>query len=665
MYIERIKKIYIGYFLLYVLAVAIIAGAYLWLEFEQDVALHKATETTQIELVTISIVRDLENILPDLTLMAGNSTILDYLKSGDTLLYDRLIAQFQAFATQKRIYSTVRVLDKSGLERLRMEYSQGKALAVEPGNFQNKSTRLYFQDAIGLRAGELYISPMDLNVQRDEIEIPFKPALRFATPIVDQNGENQGVIVLNYLAGQLIQHFDEMLVSSGRHVALLNEQGYWLHSHNKGREWGFMLDKDWVYSKTRPDEWRQISARNKGQFMNKKGLFTFSSIYPLELLNKNSNENFDFTNRVAHQYGNPKKSFWKIVSEISRQSMQQDVLARVFGRLIFASILALILGLITITLLARLRTQREVFQGQLELHAMLYANTTEGVMITDNKGCTIDINDAFEKITLYSRDDVIGQNPRILSSGRQDKQFYADMWSDLNTKGAWEGEITNRRKDGTLIVEWLRIYVIKDDNGEVVNNVAVFSDITGKKLTEEEMLRRAHHDPLTGLANRLLFDERLQQDLARARRNENNLALLFIDLDKFKPINDKHGHHAGDEVLLEVARRLLKELREVDTVARVGGDEFVVILAELTTLQDIDIVTQRILQSLRKPIYVNNKVLYISASIGISLFPDHGETERELIANADKAMYDVKRNYHDGYGYFGAVNELGSNTTDL
>jgi len=657
MVIERIHKTYIGYFLLYAIVLLIIAGIYLWIEHEQDIELHKTNEKVQIELAKISIERDLVRVLPDLTLLAGDTTIVNYLKGEEAALYQQLSSSFQAFAQQKRLYSMVRILDKTGQERLRVEYKQGEAHVIDQNILQDKSKRYYFQDTIGLGAGELYISPMDLNMEHGEIEKPYNPVLRFATPVVDKDGNNLGVIVLNYMAEQLLQHFDEMLVGSGGHVALLNSQGYWLRSHHREREWGFMLDTSLAYYKVHPDEWQEFVANRKGQFINERGLFTYSSLYPLKLVYEYSDRVFD-TKHVGHRHSNPDEYFWIIKSDVTMESIHGRIIERVLGKLAFTFSLALLLGMLTIALLARLRSQRESFQSQLELHAMLYANTTEGVMITDEKGYIIEVNDAFQEITHYSSDDVIGQTPRILSSGRQDKAFYETMWSELNSNGAWEGEITNRRKDGTLIVEWLRIYVIKDEKGRVANNIAVFSDITGKKLTEEEMHRRAHQDPLTGLANRLSFDERLQQDLARARRSNNRLALLFIDLDKFKPINDIHGHHAGDEVLLEVSRRLLKELREVDTVARVGGDEFVIILAELSSPKDIESVAERILHSLRQAIPFNGMELYISASIGISLYPDDGLSERELIANADQAMYEVKRNYRDGYGYFGSVKDF-------
>ncbi len=565
MSIKRIQKSYIGYFLIYVIALLTIAGVYLWLENEQDAKLHSSKDQAPLEQVSLSIQRELEGILPGISQLARNATVLEYLKKGDIALYRQLIAQFQTFAEQKRIYSRLRILDNTGQERLRVEYRQGKAKEVEQDKLQDKSKPYYFHDLIGLKAGELFISPMVLNADRDKSAGPYDPVLHIATPVVDQNSQTHGIILLNYLAKPLLRHFDEMLVGSAGHVALLNDQANWLRSHQK---------------------------------------------------------------------------------------------ERVFGKLMSTLVLALILGMLAIAIVARVRPQHGGFQSQLELHAMLYASTTEGVLITDDKGNIIEVNDAFQEITHYSREDVIGHSPSILSSGHQDKEFYKHMWSDLNTKGVWEGEITNRRKDGTLIVEWLRIYVIKDENGKVANNIAVFSDITSKKLSEEEMLHRAHHDPLTGLANRLSFDECLQQDLARARRNEHNLALLFIDLDRFKDINDTYGHHFGDEVLLEVARRLLKELREVDAVARIGGDEFVVILAELSELKNIDVVTKRILQSLRQVINVNQKELHISASIGISLFPYDGQTERELIANADKAMYEVKRNYRDGYGYYSSLDAV-------
>ena len=229
-----------------------------------------------------------------------------------------------------------------------------------------------------------------------------------------------------------------------------------------------------------------------------------------------------------------------------------------------------------------------------------------------------------------------------MSSGKHDKEFYKSLWSTLASKGNWKGEVVNRRKDGGIYTEWLRISAVRDERGDITNYVAIISDITSKKLSEEELHRRAHHDPLTGLSNRLSFNERLDQDLARARRNKNMLALLYIDLDKFKPINDTYSHQVGDLVLREVANRLQSVVREIDTVARIGGDEFVVILSEIDTADHIDIVVAKIRKRLSDPFEYQGNMLQVGASIGISVFPDDAVDSQQLLATADAAMYREK-----------------------
>jgi len=276
------------------------------------------------------------------------------------------------------------------------------------------------------------------------------------------------------------------------------------------------------------------------------------------------------------------------------------------------------------------------------LHAKLYETTTEGVLITDPDTNIIATNNAFSVITGYGQDEVLGKSPHILSSGKHDKAFYREMWSTLDREGNWEGEVVNRRKDGGVYTEWLRISAVRDNQGNATNYVAIFSDITSRKLSEEELHRRAHHDALTGLNNRLSFNERLDQDLARARRNKYKLALLYIDLDRFKPINDTYSHQVGDAVLREVADRLQSVVREIDTVARIGGDEFVVILAEIDTADHIEIVAAKIRKRLADPFEIEGNTLQVGASIGTSIFPDDATDSQQLMAIADAAMYRAK-----------------------
>ncbi|BFM10097.1 hypothetical protein R50072_02500 [Simiduia litorea] len=297
-------------------------------------------------------------------------------------------------------------------------------------------------------------------------------------------------------------------------------------------------------------------------------------------------------------------------------------------------------------------TERRELEERLKLAATVFKNTAEGVIIANPKGYIIDVNQGFEDVTGFGREDVIGRHVRLLNSGRQAPAFYRSMWNELEKSGNWKGEIWNKRKDGSLVPEWLNISAVKDDNNNVSHYVAVFSDISVLKRSEEKLDHMAHHDALTGLPNRLMLQARMGRALVHAHRNKNAIALLFLDIDRFKNINDSMGHHTGDSLLKQVAARLKICVRNEDTVARLGGDEFVVLLENLTDPNAPALVAEKILQEIRKPFALHNSDFYTTTSIGISIYPTDGTSPSELLRNADTAMYQVKQKGRDGFTFY-------------
>lgn len=304
---------------------------------------------------------------------------------------------------------------------------------------------------------------------------------------------------------------------------------------------------------------------------------------------------------------------------------------------------------------ARDITIQKTAEDELRLAALVYQNSSEAMMITDADNRIISINPAFTVCTGYTADDVLGENPRILSSGRHTPAFYDAMWQALNTVGRWEGEIYNRRKNADIYAEWAVINTVFNQDGSVHRRVALFSDITEKKKSEELIWFQANYDPLTQLPNRRLFTDRLKQELIKSRRDKQILGLLFIDLDRFKEVNDSMGHSVGDELLVQVARRLSTCVRKSDTVARLGGDEFTVIVTELNDYTSIEIIAQHILSALEQPFSLGDSIAYVSASIGITQSPiDTGNFE-DLIRYADQAMYSAKNKGRNCFCFFTPV----------
>ena len=290
--------------------------------------------------------------------------------------------------------------------------------------------------------------------------------------------------------------------------------------------------------------------------------------------------------------------------------------------------------------------QQQQAQAALKQAALVFDVSLEGILITDANSNIINVNPAFEYISGYSKAEVLGKNPRLLQSGRQDKLFYQTMWQAINTHGLWRGEVWNRRKNGALYPEHLTISAIRDQHNNVVNYVAIFSDISQQKEQQARLEKLIHYDPLTELPNRLLLTERIHQVIASAIRQPHSMALLFIDLDGFKQINDINGHDTGDILLVEVARRFKQALRAEDTIARLGGDEFVAVISQLQTVIELYPLINRLLDAAATPVLVHGAELHVSASIGVRFYqPKETETalsEQALLSQADKAMYHAK-----------------------
>ena len=297
-------------------------------------------------------------------------------------------------------------------------------------------------------------------------------------------------------------------------------------------------------------------------------------------------------------------------------------------------------------------SERKRLEVRLQQAATVFDSTADGVTITAPDGTILAINRAFTEITGYTEAEVIGQNSRLLHSGRQNPEFYREMWDTIVRIGRWQGELWNERKDGGVFPVWLTITSVKDPTGNVTHYVGVFSDISSIKKAHEQLDFQAHHDPLTGLPNRLLLNDRMQGALQRARRDQSSVALLFVDLDRFKTINDTFGHHVGDLVLCEVAQRFCALTRESDTVARLGGDEFLIILEGIYEPSDASRIADKMLDDLRAAPVTIDQEFFIGASIGISLFPQDGDDAASLMKNADVAMYRAKERGRNTYEFF-------------
>jgi diguanylate cyclase (GGDEF)-like protein/PAS domain S-box-containing protein len=290
---------------------------------------------------------------------------------------------------------------------------------------------------------------------------------------------------------------------------------------------------------------------------------------------------------------------------------------------------------------------------QLSMQATAMESAASGIVVTDKDGNIQWVNPAFTRLTGYTAEEAMGENPRILKSGFHEDSFYKELWDTISAKKVWEGEVINRRKDGGLYYEEMTISPVLNEKGGIHQFVAIKHDVSARVEAEKRLQFLATHDPLTHLPNRLLFYDRLERAIHRAERNKKKLAVLFIDLDNFKVVNDHFGHEKGDQLLKEVADQLNDTLRASDTVARLAGDEFTIILDELSDPKDVIPIVEKILAGFPKEFIIEDEKVGITASIGISIFPDDGEEFDTLIQHADEAMYAVKEKGKEGYNFYG------------
>lgn len=298
--------------------------------------------------------------------------------------------------------------------------------------------------------------------------------------------------------------------------------------------------------------------------------------------------------------------------------------------------------------------RRRDAEAQLVLASRVFENSMEGIIITDAERNIISVNPGFTEITGYTLEEALGQTPRILSSGQQEQQFYQAMWRSVEASGSWRGEISNRRKNGEFYPEWLTISRVLDESGRVSNYIGVFTDISERKTAEARIQHLAYFDALTDLPNRILLRDRLEQAIIKAQRANEKVAVLFLDLDRFKVINDTLGHGVGDGLLKVVSKRLLDCVREQDTVSRQGGDEFLAILPD-TDAEGAELVAQKMLSALTGPCPVEGHTLYVTPSIGISLYPDNATDIDELVKLADVAMYRAKDRGRNNYQFYSTL----------
>ncbi|MFG6158102.1 diguanylate cyclase domain-containing protein [Halomonas sp. 1390] len=609
----------------------------------QDISTLKTREQARVETAAGMLEYRLE-ILEMVTLFLSRAPAVKQAAQAAQASWEagslpRVEALFLALMDSRDSYAQVRLLDEQGRERVRVE--RAGTTAVPAATLQDKSGRYYVQDIAELAAGEVYLSPLDLNIENFLIEVPYRPMLRAGTPLFDRHGERRGSLVINFDATTLLDRLRQILGGTTRPM-LLNWQGDWLVGPAE-QEWGFMFGTPGAFARRHPDAWQTMREQGSGHVSTDEGLLTYSTVTPLSpghLSATGSALAFGRSQqRLTHD-----AYVWRVGALVPGDALPSAaLLASPVRRLVYLLGLAvtlLVSGATTWLFAMRREAQRQARQEAYR-HRQITDHLAEGLLVVDRQGEIEEANPEAERLLVWRREALLGEHARRVMPSLWEQ---CDRFQGITASGEpyRSDQVSFVRRDGAHLPVDVSAAPLRHQ-GDVSAIIVAFSDITERLQQERAIRHLAYHDTLTGLPNRRLLLERLELAMAACRRHRRSMALIFLDLDHFKAINDTHGHEAGDALLKEVAKRLLQVTRETDVVSRQGGDEFVILLGELHAPEDAARVAQLLLARLGDPLTIGDATLPIGASIGAALYPEDGDSADTLMKAADAAMYRAKQ----------------------
>lgn len=761
-----------------ILTIAILTSISLNAQYRLDRRVER--ENGRIEIARHLLTQDFSVVNSELRLAANLRLMQRYLDSGSSAQRDELALNFLTLVKETRRYDQARFLDAAGQEIIRVNYNDGHPAIVPREQLQDKSGRYFFRDTIKLNPGEIFVSPLDLNIEHDRLEIPYKPMIRFGMPLFDSAGQRKGILLLNYFGSELLQHFREAMSGGDpRNAMLLNRDGYWLSSSKSGDEWGFMLGKnERSFARDFAGEWRTISTREQGMLQSDKGLFVYATVYPL-LAGQRSSTGNALPRAPSRQDLQQNEYSWKIVSFVPHDMLSSGAFyTQPGGRILFLLVyvlLALASAAIAYISLSRKQARTELRENEARLREIT-STLSEGLLVMDNKGRITYANPAACTTLGYTEQELLGQDMhdclhapqtgdtpllrseckilQVMQSGtcyrapeeafrckdgvllpvsvsaaaiisesgisgivvafhditerkraelalRKSSEEIEGLYNyapcgyhslDKNgyyvkinhTELTWLGysreemigkmrfpdlltpaslhtfqenfprfkesgyvhdlEFELLRRDGTILPILLSATAVFDANDQYAMSRSTLFDLTERKKMERLLQLQARTDALTGLINRRHFYEQAELELARARRHNEPLSLLMLDVDHFKSVNDTYGHHTGDVALQKLSEVCMQTFREIDLVARLGGEEFAVLLPETIDARAFEVAERLRLAAAEAEVPLEHGgSIHFTISIGVASFATTDSSIDMLLKRADQAMYQAKK----------------------
>lgn len=544
---------------------------------------------------------------------------------------EALQSVFRVQLEKKSNYSQLRFLDHDGMEVVRAEKTHQRVLIRQDTAMQFKGERYYAIETATLSVGDVYVSPLDLNVEAGQVEVPFKPMIRFGTRVVDEATGNQGMVVLNMEGEALLKTFDTGMAGSYP-AFLLNKEGHVISGPDENDEWGFMFGLPSIFALNYPDALERILSDDHGWIETDKGLFVYETVHPL----KPSNGGVS-----AEQYT------WKAVSFIPSSALPSSALLNhswVIGFYIIGVFLTLIISFYTHFLIHKRRELRRENERQSKRFWKISSVLGDGLIVMNKHGVLTYMNPEAERILGWDAHDLVHKQGHEVFHVHEQDDPNCSIMEVMKTRQLYRSKDEQfRRKDNSTIPVILNAAPLTSDTGDE-GVVISFQDFSEIQEYQETIHSLAFQDSLTGLPNRRVLEDRMQLAIALSGRHARHLGLMFLDLDHFKQVNDTYGHDAGDVLLKEIAERLERNVRETDTVVRMGGDEFIVLLPEVSSTENATVVAEKILAAVSKPVVLPLGVARVGVSIGITIARGAGLTVEGLMQSADKAMYEAKRN---------------------
>ncbi len=757
------------------LSSALLLGIYI--DGRQRLERTEVREAARIQIAGGRIARYFDEVDSDLHIIASLPLLRRFLDSARPTDRDRLAGLLLVFCAEKRRYDQVRYLDAAGQEIIRVNYNDGRPAVVPSGKLQNKSARYYFRETFRLTRGEIFASPLDLNVEWDRLEIPYKPMIRFGTPVFDSAGRKKGVVILNVLGRRLLDDFREAMHGGDpRHAMLLNRAGYWLVGDRPEDEWGFMLGKsERTFGRDFPEEWPVVSSGGSGTLVTSKGLFSYAPVCPL-LSEQHAGDPAGGVGTSGRQERLASDYCWTIVSLVPQSTLSgaafynqtggRILLAVVYLPLVFAAwVIAVItlsrrqeqlalreavararrfgeaMNIVPAYLYIKNRERQYVYGNRLVLQLfkcsaeelpgsddtrffppstverlrevderVLAGETTEeeievapgtpehrvywevkhpildengeiwgisglstditerrtieeelrrsaeeiedlynhapcGYQSLDENGLIVRINQTQLEWLGYSREEVVGRLHFADFLTPAGEETFRETFPRFKELGYVHGlEFDLLRKDGTVLPVLMSATAVRDTDGRLIMSRSTLFDLTERKKLERELEQQARTDMLTGLNNRRYFFELAEHELARARRYDEPLSALMIDVDHFKEFNDTYGHDVGDVVLRKLSEVCVQTLRESDILGRLGGEEFAILLPETPGAHALD-AAERLRATLADAeVQVPTRpVMHFTVSIGVTTRLDADTVVDDLLKRADGALYEAKR----------------------